>query len=239
MKRSRYGADDRPPGGENGHVFIEGWEELDPRKHRIGPRWETVARGTIGAAPVLVRGPRAGLTNRGERSRTIRRSPMNGLLALTLFHVVLSLIGIVAGFVAMFGWLRQKALPRWTLVFLVTTILTSVTGFLFPFTQFLPSHAFGILSLLVLPVAVAGRYAFHLRGPWRWLYTVSSVLALYLNMFVLIVQAFQKIPALKALAPTQTEPAFAMAQLVNLAFFVWLGIVTTARGKALVLSPAS
>lgn len=150
---------------------------------------------------------------------------------LTLVHVALSLVGIGAGFYVMYGLLVQKPLERWTAVFLVTTILTSVTGFLFPFTQFLPSHAFGILSLLILPVAVVARYVYQQKGAWRWLYTVSSVTALYLNMFVLVVQLFLKVPALRALAPTQTEPAFAVAQLLNLGLHIWLGIAVT-RTKA-------
>jgi hypothetical protein len=161
-----------------------------------------------------------------------------GLTAFTLFHVALSLIGIVAGFVALFAWLRNKMVGGWTLVFLITTILTSVTGFLFPFTQFLPSHGVGILSLLVLPVAVIGRYVYRLSGAWRWLYAVSAVTALYLNMFVLIVQLFLKVPALGALAPTQTEPPFLVAQLINLAFFAWLGIAATLKARNVALGVA-
>jgi hypothetical protein len=162
-----------------------------------------------------------------------------GLTALTLFHVVASLIGIVAGFVAMFGWMRRKPVERWTVVFLGTTILTSVTGFLFPFTHFLPSHAVGIFSLLVLPIAVAARYGYQSRGAWRWLYAVSSVTALYLNVFVLIVQLFLEVPPLRALAPTQTEPPFLLVQLLNLAFFIWLGVATTLKSKTAALSVAS
>jgi hypothetical protein len=123
-------------------------------------------------------------------------------------------------------------------VFLVTTTLTSVTGFCFPFYQFLPSHAVGILSLLILPVAVVAHYVHHHRGPWRWLYTVSTAAALYLNMFVLVVQLFLKVPGLHALAPTQTEPAFLGAQLLNLGLHVWLGVAVTQRSKAFV-APAT
>lgn len=164
---------------------------------------------------------------------------MNGLAAFTLFHVVLSLVGIVAGFVAMFGWLSARRLERWTLVFLSTTVATSATGFFFPFTQFLPSHAVGIVSLLILPVAIVGLYVFHLSGPWRWLYTVTSVMALYLNMFVLVVQLFLKVPPLQALAPTQTEAPFLVAQLLNLAFFLWLGVATTRQSKAVLVRLAA
>lgn len=162
--------------------------------------------------------------------------------ALTLFHVLLSLVGLVAGFVAIFGWLRGTSHERWTLWFLVTTIATSVTGFLFPFEKFLPSHAFGILSLLILPVACVARYTYHLRGSWRWLFTVSAVTAQYLNMFVLIVQLFLKVPVLHALAPTQSELPFALAQLMNLALFIWLGVKVTLKSKtwpALAVRPAS
>jgi hypothetical protein len=164
---------------------------------------------------------------------------MNSLAAFTLFHVLLSLVGIVAGFVAMFGWLRHRRLERWTLVFLSTTVATSATGFLFPFTQFLPSHAVGIISLLILPVAIVGYYVYHLSGPWRWLYPVASVMALYLNMFVLVVQLFLKVPPLQALAPTQTEAPFLVAQLLNLAFFIWLGVAATQQSKAVAISLAS
>lgn len=158
---------------------------------------------------------------------------------LTLVHTALSLVGIGSGFYVMYGLLRHEPLERWTTVFLSTTILTSVTGFFFPFFQFLPSHGVGILSLLILPVAVVAHYVYHHRGPWRWLYTISSVAALYLNMFVLVVQLFLKVPALHALAPTQTEPAFLVAQLVNLGLHVWLGIAVTQRSKAAVVAPAS
>ena len=163
---------------------------------------------------------------------------MSALAAFTLFHVALSLVGIVAGFVAMFGWLRHQALERWTLVFLTTTLATSLTGFFFPFVQFLPSHAVGIVSTLIVPVAMLGRYRYGLAGHWRWLYTVSSVAALYLNSFVLVVQLFLKVPPLHALAPTQTEPAFLAAQLATLAFFIWLGVATTLQSKRAQVSAA-
>jgi hypothetical protein len=151
--------------------------------------------------------------------------------ALTLIHTLLSLVGIVAGFVALFGLRRHQPVEGWTRVFLSTTILTSVTGFFFPVDHLLPSHAFGVLSLLLLPVAVIGRYVYHQRGAWRWLYSVSAVIALYLNMFVLIVQSFLKVPPLHALAPTQSEPPFAVAQLLNLAFFIWFGVTLTLKSK--------
>jgi hypothetical protein len=191
---------------------------------------------SVARAHVTNERPVRARANDSRRKETL----MNlGLSAFTLFHVLLSLVGIVAGFVAMFGWIRRKPVERWTIVFLSTTTLTSVTGFLFPFTHFLPSHAVGIFSLLVLPIAVAGRYAYHLKGAWRWLYAVSSVTALYLNMFVLVVQLFLKVPALKALAPTQTEPPFLVAQLLNLGVLIWLGVAATLKSKAAALSVAS
>jgi hypothetical protein len=156
---------------------------------------------------------------------------ISGLALFTLFHVLLSLAGIVAGVVVIVGLLKQRSLERWTVVFLSTTILTSVTGFFFPFTHFLPSHATGIVSLLALPIAVVARYVFHLRGGWARAYAVTSVFALYLNVFVLIVQLFQKVPFLRALAPTQTEPAFLLAQLANLALFIAIGVLGTLKSK--------
>jgi len=145
------------------------------------------------------------------------------LATFTLLHVVLSLIGIVAGIIVVIGMLGSKRLPGWTALFLVTTVLTSVTGFLFPFERLMPSHIVGVISLVVLAAAIVGLYIYHLAGAWRWIYVVGSVVALYLNVFVAVTQAFMQIPPLTALAPTQSEPPFAIAQLVVLAIFVWLG----------------
>jgi uncharacterized membrane protein SirB2 len=147
----------------------------------------------------------------------------------TLLHVVISLIGIGSGFVVMYGLLHGKRFDGWTALFLATTVATSVTGFGFPFEHLLPSHKVGIISLVVLAVAVLARYAFHLAGAWRWIYVISAVIALYLNVFVAVVQAFEKVPALKALAPTQKEPPFLVAQLVVLAIFIMLGIFAVKR----------
>jgi hypothetical protein len=149
------------------------------------------------------------------------------ILGMTIFdfvHVLLSLIGVFSGFVVVFGLLGGKRLDGWTALFLVATVLTSVTGFFFPFHKFLPSHAVGIVSLIVLAIAIFARYVRELAGAWRGIYVVSAVIALYLNVFVLIAQAFQKVPALKAQAPTQSEPPFLIAQLVCLALFVVLAI---------------
>ena len=125
----------------------------------------------------------------------------------------------------MLGLLTARRLDHWTSFFLLTTVATSVTGFFFPFRGFTPAIGVGIISLVVLPVAIVARYARHLVGARRWTYVVCATVALYFNVFVLIVQSFQKIPALKAMAPTQTEPPFLVAQLLALILFVVLGIV--------------
>jgi hypothetical protein len=151
------------------------------------------------------------------------------LTIYTIVHVVISLLGIFSGFVVLFGLLAGKRLDGWTKFFLVTTVATSVTGFFFPVHHFMPSHAVGIISLLVLAVAIYARCARHLAGAWRKIYVVGAAIALYLNVFVGIVQAFEKIPALKAMAPTQSEPPFKFTQLVVLALFVVLAIVAAVR----------
>jgi hypothetical protein len=154
-----------------------------------------------------------------------------GLLLFTLFHVLLSLIGIGTGLVVMYGFLKQKSYETMTAWFLATTVLTSVTGFFFPVDRFLPSHAFGIISLLILPLAILGLYVYRLKGAWGRVYVASSVTALYLNCFVLVFQLFLKVPPLKALAPTQSEPPFAIAQGAVFLLFVWLGVAATRRAK--------
>jgi uncharacterized membrane protein SirB2 len=141
----------------------------------------------------------------------------------TLVHVLLSLVGIGSGFLVAYGLLIGKQFDGGTAIFLATTVLTSLTGFLFPFEHLLPSHVLGIISLVVLAVAILARYAFHLERVWRGIYVVCAVLALYLNVFVLVAQAFMKVPALKVLAPTQKEPPFLAAQLVVMALFIVLG----------------
>jgi hypothetical protein len=141
----------------------------------------------------------------------------------TLFHVVLSVLGIVAGLVLVGGLVAGKRLDGWAAAFLVTTILTNVTGFGFPFMAILPSHVVGGLSLIVLPVVAYALYGQHARGPWRRVFTIGSTAALYLNVFVLVVQLFAKVPAMQAIAPTQSEPPFALTHVVVLALFVVLG----------------
>jgi hypothetical protein len=155
-----------------------------------------------------------------------------GMTILTFVHVLLSLVGIIAGFVVMFGLLSAKQLHGWTGVFIWTTVATSVTGFLFPFHKFLPSHAIGILSLLVLTVAIYALYGKHLSGGWRQAYAVNAMIALYLNVFVLIAQLFMKVPGLKALAPTQTEAPFKEAQLAALVAFVVLTILAAIKFRS-------
>jgi hypothetical protein len=142
----------------------------------------------------------------------------------TLLHVLISLIGIGSGLVVMFGFLTGKRLDGWTALFLITTVLTSVTGFGFPVDHLLPSHVVAILSLVVLAVAILARYAFHLSGAWRSTYVVTASIALYLNVFVLVVQTFMKVPAVHALAPTQKEPPFLIAQVIVMLIFIGLTI---------------
>lgn len=155
-----------------------------------------------------------------------------GMTPFTLFHVVLSLVGIVSGLVVLLGLLRAQRLDGWTALFLITTVATSVTGFGFPFHQLLPSHVVGIISLVVLAVAIIARYALDLAGAWRWVYVIGAVVALYLNVFVLVVQAFQKLPTLQALAPTQSEPPFLLTQIIVLVLFVVLGAIATLKFRS-------
>ena len=147
----------------------------------------------------------------------------------TLVHVAISLVGIASGFAVLFGLLAGKRLDGWTKLFLITTVATSVTGFFFPFHGFTPAIGVGIISLVVLAVAIFARCGRNLAGSWRWIYVVAAMIALYLNVFVGIVQAFQKVPALKAIAPMQTEPPFAVTQLVVLGLFILIGIVAAIR----------
>jgi hypothetical protein len=145
------------------------------------------------------------------------------LKAYTLFHVILSLVGIVTGLVVLARMVGGQPLPGCTAVFLWTTIATNVTGFFFPFKGFKPSYVVGLISLVLLGLAYSGLYSHQLAGSWRWIYVVTAVAALYLNVFVLVVQSFQKVPVLQALAPTQTEKPFKLANLVVLGVFVVLG----------------
>lgn len=162
---------------------------------------------------------------------------MDSALALfTLAHVAISLAAIATGLVVAGGLLSSRCLDQMTAAFLATTAATSITGFLFPFTGFLPSHAFGILSLLVLPVVVYARYFRRLTGPWRTVYIIAAMLVLYLNFFVLVAQLFLRLPALKELAPKQAEPPFLVTQLVLLAFFI---VLTVAAARRFRIEPLS
>jgi hypothetical protein len=153
------------------------------------------------------------------------------MATFTAIHVVLSLVGIVTGLVVLVGFLTHRSLNIWNSVFLLTTALTSATGFGFPFEHLLPSHVIGAVSLLVLALATFARYARHLRKGWTRTYVVSAVVALYFNVFVLVVQAFLKVPALHALAPTQSEPPFAIAQIAVLLMFVVAGVAAFVQSK--------
>jgi hypothetical protein len=147
----------------------------------------------------------------------------------TLVHVILSLIGIISGLIVLFGLLRSNRMNGWTLLFLVTTVATSVTGFGFPFHGVTPAIILGILSLIILALAIAARYTFHLAGAWRWIFVVCAVAALYFNCFVLVVQSFLHIPTLHVRAPHGSEPPFAITQVIVLLLFLWGGILAVKR----------
>lgn len=145
------------------------------------------------------------------------------LPTFTLVHVLISLVGIATGLIVMAGMWSSNRMPGMTATFLITTILTSVTGFMFPFKAFGPPHAVGVISLVVLVFTLLGLYKFRLAGRWRAIYVWTAVFALYLNVFVLVVQMFQKIPALNELAPKGNEPPFAVTHAIVLVLFVVAG----------------
>ena len=147
----------------------------------------------------------------------------------TKLHVVISLVGIGSGLMVVFGVLAERRRDGWTTLFLASTVLTSLTGFGFPFDHLLPSHKVGIVSLVTLAIVIVGRYGTRLEGSWRWIYPIGCVVALYLNVFVLVVQAFQKVPALSVMAPTQSELPFQLVQLGVLALFAGLGLAAVKR----------
>jgi hypothetical protein len=151
------------------------------------------------------------------------------LSTFTLVHVLMSLVGIGSGLLVVYGLILGKRFDGATTIFVATTVLTSLTGFLFPFTHLLPSHVLGIISLVALAIAIVARYARHMAGPWRSTYVVCAVLALYFNVFVLVVQIFEKVPAAHALAPTQKEPPFAVVQLLVLVIFAVLGVLAVKK----------
>jgi hypothetical protein len=151
------------------------------------------------------------------------------IVTLTLVHTIISVVAITAGLVVVGGLIAGVRIDGWTGIFLVTTALTSITGFFFPFTQLTGSQWIGIISLVILPFVIAARYWRHLRGGWRGTYVIGTVLVLYLNFFVLMVQLFRRIPALLVAAPKQTEPPFVLSQLLVLALFAWLGFAAFRR----------
>jgi hypothetical protein len=161
------------------------------------------------------------------------------LSTFTMVHVIISLIGIVSGLSVLYGLLSSREMPGMTAVFLLTTILTSVTGFLFPFDKLLPSHMVGILSLVLLAIACIALYVMKLAGAWRRIYMLTALVALYLNVFVLVIQSFLKIGPLHALAPSvpPSEPPFAIVQGIILVLFV-VAIIASLRRFRPVRSPA-
>ena len=148
-----------------------------------------------------------------------------GMDTYTFIHVLISLLAILTGFVVMLGLLTSRRFSGWTALFLLLTIATCLTGFGFPFTKLLPSHIVGIITLVFSAIATLALYLRRLAGSWRWIYAAAAAIALYLNVFVLIVQAFQKVPALSALAPTGTEQPFKLTQIVVLAVFSLLTLI--------------
>ena len=147
----------------------------------------------------------------------------------TLVHVIISLVGIVSGLVVLLGWIARKQFNAWTFIFLASTVATSVTGFFFPFHKVTPAIVVGTISLALLAVAIFALYARHLAGVWRGTYVGTAAIALYLNVFVLVVQSFLKVPTLHALAPTQAEPPFAVAQGIVFVVFLVAGIAAVKR----------
>jgi hypothetical protein len=147
----------------------------------------------------------------------------------TILHVIISLIGIASGFIVLFGLFSNKLLSPWNILFLVTTILTSVTGFFFPNSTITPGIVLGVLSLIALAIALFALYPRHLEGGWRRTYAITAMIAQYFNVFVLIAQLFKHVPALTALAPTGTEAPFKIAQLLLLILFIFL--ITAAAKK--------
>lgn len=147
----------------------------------------------------------------------------------TTIHVIITLIAIASGLVVVLGMIGDHSLPAWTALFLLTTVLTSVTGFMFPINGFTPALGTGAVSLVILAVALFALYQRHLNGAWRWIYIVTAIAALYFNVLVLIVQSFQKVPLFHALAPTQSEPPFLIAQMAALVAFIAFGCAAVFR----------
>ncbi|MFZ0764051.1 hypothetical protein [Bradyrhizobium sp.] len=153
------------------------------------------------------------------------------LSAVTTLHVVISLVGIVTGLIVLSGLFKSQSMPGMTAIFLITTILTNATGFMFPFEKLLPSHVIAIISLVLLAIACVALYSMKLSGAWRSIYVITAITSLYLNIFVLVIQSFLKIGFLHALAPSvpPSEPPFAIVQGVVLVLFVIAGIAAVRR----------
>jgi hypothetical protein len=155
--------------------------------------------------------------------------PESFLPTFTIIHVAISLAAIAAGFIVVFGMIANKRLDGWNAFFLATTVATSVTGFGFPIKGMTPGIALGVISLVILAPVIYARYSRRLVGVWRPVYIIGAVFAFYLNFVVLIVQSFQKVPSLKALAPTQSEPPFLVTQVVAMVAFIVLGTLAVRK----------
>jgi hypothetical protein len=160
------------------------------------------------------------------------------LAAFTQFHVILSLIGIVAGIAVAFAMLAASRVPKTAALFLFMTAATDLTGFLFPM-PFDPADVIGIIDLVFVALAALALYGSKLAGSWRWIYVASALFSLYLNCFVLVVQTFQKVPFFHALAPTGKEPPFAAAQGVVLVLFIGLGIAALRKFRPAPAAPVA
>jgi hypothetical protein len=147
----------------------------------------------------------------------------------TILHVIITLVAIGSGLIIVGGMLASNTLPGTTALFLFATALTSVTGFLFPIHGFTPALGVGIVACVILAVALFALYKERLAGAWRWIYVLTAIVSLYLNVFVLVAQSFMKVSALNALAPRQSEPPFAITQAVVLVIFILIGFITLAR----------
>jgi hypothetical protein len=153
--------------------------------------------------------------------------------AFTILHVIITLVAIGSGLIVVGGMFASNRLPVTTAIFLVTTALTSLTGFLFPIHGFTPALGVGIVACVILAVALFALYKENLVGAWRWIYVITAVVSLYLNVFVLVVQSFMKVSALNALAPMQTEPPFAVAQASVLAIFILITLIAIIKFRPL------
>jgi hypothetical protein len=149
--------------------------------------------------------------------------------AFTIVHVIITLVAIGSGLIVVGGMIASARLPGTTALFLFTTALTSITGFLFPIHGFTPALGVGVLACVVLAVALVALYKENLVGAWRWIYVITAVVSLYLNVFVLVAQSFVKIPALNALAPTQSEPPFGITQAAILVIFIVIALIAVAN----------